>query len=148
MSELVVTKKCCRCKKFKEVSKFCKSSRYTSGYRSECKTCKKISDKKYYRRHKGQQKQYQQHYRKSSTGKTIHYLQTQRYNYRYPDKAKAHRVTNNAVRYGKLPKPGEQICKRCKKRKAQQYHHPDYSKPLDVIPLCRRCHKSIHSLSC
>jgi hypothetical protein len=33
------------------------------------------------------------------------------------------------------------ICERCHKRKARFRHHEDYSKPLEVILCCRKCHK-------
>ena len=28
---------------------------------------------------------------------------------------------------------------------AKEYHHSDYEKPLEVIPLCRECHGEIHN---
>lgn len=27
-----------------------------------------------------------------------------------------------------------------------EWHHPDYSKPLEVIPLCKKCHGLAHRL--
>jgi hypothetical protein len=29
---------------------------------------------------------------------------------------------------------------------AQHWHHVDYSKPLDVFPVCRSCHKRLHAV--
>lgn len=31
-------------------------------------------------------------------------------------------------------------CERCTKKTKTDGHHPDYSKPLEVVWLCRRCH--------
>lgn len=36
-----------------------------------------------------------------------------------------------------------EACRDCGAEKVQA-HHPDYSKPLDVIWLCRRCHVAEH----
>jgi hypothetical protein len=35
-------------------------------------------------------------------------------------------------------------CETCGSVKFLERHHPDYSKPLEVITLCKSCHKSIH----
>jgi hypothetical protein len=35
------------------------------------------------------------------------------------------------------------VCERCGE-KATLRHHPDYSKPLDVVHLCAQCHCDIH----
>jgi len=36
------------------------------------------------------------------------------------------------------------LCENCNINKADQRHHPDYSKPLEVILLCKKCHTAIH----
>jgi hypothetical protein len=38
-----------------------------------------------------------------------------------------------------------QPCSMCGALKAE-CHHPDYTKPLEIIWLCRRCHKRIHRI--
>lgn len=37
-------------------------------------------------------------------------------------------------------------CLFCGSTKNLERHHPDYDKPLEVITMCRRCHKKIHIL--
>jgi len=60
---------------------------------------------------------------------------------RNSDKRAAHNAVNNAVRDGKLKaKP----CETCGYGVGVQAHHEDYSKPLDVIWLCKRCHGARH----
>jgi hypothetical protein len=39
--------------------------------------------------------------------------------------------------------PGE-LCEVCQIRKAEQRHHKDYTKPLQVSFLCKECHNKIH----
>lgn len=64
---------------------------------------------------------------------------------RYPEKAKARNAVNNAVAAGRLLKPG--VCSVCSSFEDRiEGHHEDYSRPLDVIWLCVRCHKRIDRL--
>ena len=60
-----------------------------------------------------------------------------------PEKYKAHQKIRYRIRIGKLLKPSLCICTDCGKS-AEDYHHTDYSKPLNVIPLCKPCHRSRH----
>ena len=54
-----------------------------------------------------------------------------------PEKCKAH----NKARQIKIPKG--YLCEKCKKNKATEKHHKDYSKPLEVDFLCNKCHNKI-----
>jgi hypothetical protein len=57
-----------------------------------------------------------------------------------PEKYKAHTAVGNALRDGRLiRKP----CEKCGNIKSQA-HHPDYSKPIEVIWLCFTCHRKEH----
>lgn len=57
---------------------------------------------------------------------------------KYPDREKARRAVNNAVRDGRLLK---QPC-HCGETKVQA-HHEDYSKPLDIEWLCIKHHRKV-----
>lgn len=60
---------------------------------------------------------------------------------RNPQKRKAHLLVQYALRKGDLkPKP----CERCNFAFGVQAHHEDYSKPLDVVWLCQKCHGERH----
>jgi len=61
----------------------------------------------------------------------------------------------HAMRVGRIPAPA--VCESCgvdirgcqqqaglRTRPLGVMHHHDYAEPLDVIPLCRVCHKAIH----
>jgi hypothetical protein len=60
----------------------------------------------------------------------------------HPDAYKANNAVNNAVRDRRLDK---EPCSICGTEKEVHGHHKDYSKPLDVIWLCARCHHRIHA---
>jgi predicted DNA-binding protein YlxM (UPF0122 family) len=61
----------------------------------------------------------------------------------------AQNKVEKAILRGRITRP--ENCERCGAsgtfkdgRSAIQAHHPDYSKPLDVIWLCQRCHHDEH----
>lgn len=66
-------------------------------------------------------------------------LQQQKYNLKNPEKSKARYTLRHAVNYQKIIKRGFCHC-----GKVGEAHHPDYSKPLDVIWLCRKHHMELH----
>ena len=70
-------------------------------------------------------------------------IQNKKYIRNNPIKRSVQDKVYYAVKTGKLIKP--ERCEYCN-RKAQRIegHHEDYSKPLDVIWLCRSCHGKIH----
>lgn len=61
---------------------------------------------------------------------------------KYPEKRAAQIILMNALRTGKIPKPG--FCSMCKKQCNPEGHHSDYSKPLEVIWVCKSCHAAFH----
>ncbi len=54
----------------------------------------------------------------------------------------AHTALYRAVRDGKIARPN--ACSNCGASVKPEGHHPDHSKPLEVVWLCRACHKLIH----
>ena len=61
---------------------------------------------------------------------------------KYPEKTKSRNVVSHAVRDGKLIPPDS--CESCFKECKPEAHHEDYSKPLDVEWLCKKCHTELH----
>lgn len=56
-----------------------------------------------------------------------------------PDRQRARSAVQNAIRSGRLVRPTS--CERCQcQTKNIHSHHTDYSRPLDVLWLCRSCH--------
>jgi Stc1 domain len=58
------------------------------------------------------------------------------YRLRHPERIKA----GNAAQ--KIPR--DLHCKECGSTEQLHKHHPDYSKPMDVITVCQPCHEKIH----
>lgn len=63
---------------------------------------------------------------------------------RNPQKAAAHTLILWAVRTGVIVK--SEFCQECKKIGKVEGHHIDYSRPLDVIWLCKNCHSKKHAI--
>jgi hypothetical protein len=58
-----------------------------------------------------------------------------------PDKRRAHKIVEVAMRNGTLVR---QSCERCGTDKNVHAHHEDYSRPLEVMWLCQPHHKERH----
>jgi len=115
---------CKLCKKDKTLKDFHKNGN-TNGiqlYKNICKECYKSYEKRF------DNKRVELHRQK------------------YPDKARARVLVQQAVRSGKIVKPN--YCTTCgvllPKNKILG-HHSDYSKPLKVGWFCHQCHTDIHA---
>jgi hypothetical protein len=83
---------------------------------------------------------YKRKWRKTKIGKTSTTNSFKKQISKNPDKFLARQSVMVAIRSGKLIK---KPCKKCANPKSEA-HHKDYTKPLDVIWLCRKCHIQIH----
>lgn len=80
---------------------------------------------------------------KTENGKRKIAEATSRARAKFPEKWAVRRKLQTAVKTGKIIKP--LICDTCKENKVLQGHHEDYSKPLDVMWLCSKCHAKRHT---
>jgi len=62
--------------------------------------------------------------------------------YSYKDKLRANSSVKKAIQQGTLTRPDD--CETCKMVGTVVAHHTDYSKPLEVMWLCRKCHVQWH----
>lgn len=80
----------------------------------------------------------------SERGKALRAAAMKRQAERHPDRHRARTMFGNAVRDGRvIPWPVCAVPECCGK---PQGHHPDYSRPLDVVWLCVKHHKEAHAL--
>ena len=133
-------KECFKCNKQKELSEFYKHPQMGDGYLNKCKECTKRDVSENYRDNREHYAEYERS-RFQRPERKAQVLEYQRNRRRlYPEKNKAHYLTSNAVRDGRLIK---QPCEICGESKVEA-HHDDYSRPLDVRWLCRRHHLEHH----
>lgn len=111
---------------------------------SSCKQCHKDSVRFYRQTPRGREvsrecckRQSKSEYRKAKNRK--HSLKWARNN---KHKRSAHDRLLRAVKKGLIVKPN--CCSICHQPCKPEAHHPDYSKPLEVLWLCQPCHRNQH----
>ena len=127
-------KRCTWCGETKPIAQF-----YVTGGKmlQGCRPCRH----EYYHQHKEHKAAYDRAYMKTEKGKEVRQGRMARWESANPIKNKAITAVSNALRDGRLHKTP---CVKCGSVKNIQGHHEDYSKPLDVIWLCRGCHRAHH----
>lgn len=79
-------------------------------------------------------------YRQSEKGKKVQLDKAKRMREKYPEKWSARQKLRYAVSKGIIKKLNCEVCG----DKNVCAHHPDYSKPLEVIWLCMTHHREVH----
>jgi hypothetical protein len=79
-------------------------------------------------------------YQKTNAFAQSHKAAAERWSAKHPERRKASHIVGNAIRDGHLRKTP---CHVCGAEKVEG-HHPDYSRPLDVVWLCNPHHREIH----
>ena len=92
-----------------------------------------IETKEYYQKNKEKVKKYRKEWAQRNKYRQSKYNKNSRE--KSPEKAKVYRIANKEIKI-----PIGQICKNCNEKLAKIRHHEDYSKPLQVILCCKRCH--------
>lgn len=86
----------------------------------------------------------QKKYFQTEKGKEKYRLEGLKLREKYPEKARARSLLSNAVCDGKIVRPSQ--CSLCGfSNGIIEGHHPDYSKPLEVVWVCKSCHIMIHN---
>ena len=124
----------------KTQARYGKSEKGTKAHARYNKSSKRKTASARYYRSKG--KETMTKYGKTEKGKVVRRKAKADWAKRNPEKVNAKSKIHGLVRQGKMPRPSTLTC-RCG-APAAEYHHPDYSKPLEVISLCVSCHKTVH----
>ena len=141
-------KKCELEKSEEEFNKWYKKSG-ASGYRTNCKSCDHLINKEFRENNKdklrinrrkrtgAQPKRYCTDPIKRKRNEDMYRSQR-----KFPEKRAARQFLSSYIRSGKIVKPD--TCDKCLKTGRVEGHHDDYTKPLEVKWLCKRCHTDIH----
>ena len=137
-------KTCFKCNAEKPLSEFYKHSDMADGHLNKCKECNK-KDVSEHRHGKGRDKilAYDRERANQPHRLESKRVRVQKYNKEKSHQKHANSVVAYALKTGKLKKFS---CLICGDEKSEG-HHPDYSRPLDVVWLCSSHHKQAHAIS-
>ena len=145
MSEL--TKRCSTCKQQKVLANFNKAGREKDGLRGRCNSCRHqyylLRRKEIAERHEQRHTEiagYQKIYARGH--RATHNEKAKEYQLRHPQKCKARKQLQHAVKCSSIIKPD--FCNDCGRKGFVEGHHSDYNRPLKVDWLCKKCHIEIH----
>ncbi|WP_201319072.1 hypothetical protein [Paenibacillus sp. EPM92] len=156
---LLQQRKCSRCLEIKELSAFPFQKKSATGYAGLCRKCsyqrnkaaiqrrrerdplKELNYKREYQSRPEVRGKVRERYVQSRTSNPEKY-KAKEATQKQSEKGKARNALRNAVHAGKIVKPEK--CEQCKTIGNVEGHHPDYSKPLEVVWLCRPCHRKVH----
>ena len=153
-----IDKACTRCGALRPMADFYKDRRSKDGRVSMCKLCRSAGASAWRKANPGENAARSRRWRKANPIRAkemdrLHYVRnrasimaknklTHRSN---PEKGQAHSAAWEAVKSGKLSIPAS--CSQCGMKCRPDAHHPSYlpEHRLDVIWLCRSCHKLLHA---
>jgi ribosomal protein S27AE len=146
-------KTCFKCGIKKDLSEFYAHPRMGDGHLNKCKDCAKkderlrrlmnidaFREKQTINRIENPER-YRGYEKKRKRDADAMRKKTMEWRKANPEKYRAHSKVNNALRDGKITKPGK--CQICGSDYFLHAHHEDYSRPLEVVWLCARCHGQI-----
>lgn len=134
-------KTCFKCGDLKPLTEFYKHPAMADGHVNKCKSCNKRDvienrEKKvvYYRDYD------KRRFENDANRRASHQKASIKYTHDHPDRRNARTKARRAVLAGKLVKTA---CEWCSEVDTEM-HHPDYTKPLEVMWLCKLCHEKWH----
>lgn len=143
-------KQCFKCGRVLALTEFYKHPQMADGHFNKCKQCSRKDNvenrnnkREYYiqydknRANTPERAKAREEYRKTDKGKKAIYNSVKNYRAKHPERQKIYRDCLK-----KLDNP--HICSNCGSDILVEAHHNDYSKPFEVVWLCRKCHRNWH----
>lgn len=143
------TKRCSKCREYKPLDAFYVDKSRKDKRHPTCKDCRRA-----YTKSPQGLAQRQRWIDGGGRERVAAYAKTDAAKQKRNAKLKADRVekkrrkirlrVRNAIKAGRLHHPTDWRCLGCHGQ-AEEYHHPDYSRPFDVIAFCHICHMALHA---
>ena len=135
-------KTCSTCATEKPESEFQIRIASKDGLTAACKECLKARDAKRYEKEREVRSARQKMYISTPEGKAAHKRAIKNWQEKNQIRRAAHVILGNALRNKTvIPQP----CWECGEK--AEAHHPDYSRPLDVVWLCKKHHREVHLIN-
>jgi hypothetical protein len=136
-------KQCKKCLKTRPIDDFYKHSMMADGHLNKCKECTRAdvnenrnANAEYYKHY--DRKRYDARGRRGDSSSEATRRARAKWAREHKAEIRAHGIVSHAIRSGRLKRP--EICSACPTRGKIEAHHEDYSKPLEVTWLCKKCH--------
>jgi hypothetical protein len=136
-----VNKRCCHCRTEKPLSEFGKDKSRPDKLNQRCRSCANEAFRAWCDNNRDRRREVSRDSRKRNYDKARYGLATERYAAKHPERVLAVKAKNHAIEYGRMERAA---CAVCGTNKWVHAHHPDYSKPLEVVWLCAAHHKEVH----
>lgn len=141
-------KQCFKCREIKNLSEFYRHPAMGDGYLGKCKTCTKRdvaertgrlgNNPAWLKKERERCRIKQVRYRELGLAALTTKETREKWERNNRHKRKAETMAANAQRKGHIKKPTN--CSKCNATGRLEKHHPDYSKPLEIVWLCTKCH--------
>jgi len=133
-------KVCFKCKIGKALEEFYVHSMMADGHLNKCKECTKRDVREHRRTHPSVQEYDRWRFQHDPVRRADTRRRANARRKANPLQGRASCMVSRAVRDGRLARPSR--CSRCgEKGRRIEAHHPDYTKPLEVIWVCSLCHR-------
>lgn len=132
---------CIECKSDKIPDEFYAHKKMASGRVNVCKDCHK-ERMRIRRRTNPSVQEYERKRSKTPERREMARNYSKAWREKNPQGYKAHSLVGSAVALGRLKRLPCEFCS----AEEVHAHHKDYSKPLDVIWLCAKCHHRLHAI--
>jgi hypothetical protein len=129
-------KTCFKCQQTRPLDDFYRHPTMGDGHLGKCKLCARADVAQNYRANRAHYTEYE----RTESRRRAHYARHPGWKLRNPGKARAHQAVQGALASGRLRKCP---CSACGASRVEA-HHPDYTKPLEVVWLCRKHHLALH----
>lgn len=133
-------KECLRCGIKRTLDNFYKQNFNKDGLFNTCKICHRKKSRSYYYENRNERINYEITRYQNPIIKKQKILNQYKYRKENPIPYLAYQKVSKAIKKGKIIKLSCKICGSIN----SQGHHPDYSKPLNVIWLCKIHHAELH----
>lgn len=135
-------KTCFKCNQSKPLTEFYRHPRMADGHLNKCKACTKSDSTAHRNKNIERLREYDRQRANLPRRVELRARVVKQWKAAHPDRRAAQIALGNAIRDGRIePQP----CFMCGEK--AEAHHPDYSRPLDVVWLCPPHHKQTHAMA-
>lgn len=133
-------KACTKCGEVKSLSEYHRHRGMKDGRAAACGSCQRAASRAWHKANPKRTARNRQRWKQENRAKVA--AMSASWERKNPEKTRAQSTVAYAIKKGDLVRPD--ACEDCGESCMPHAHHPDYSKPYEVMWLCRPCHGKAH----